>query len=92
VIVECKISYKGKPAKHYAVLVAVDDEILHFADPFPHPDTRKGNLRAVRWEEFQSGRWAIGVGPGVRAKRECGIGRNEPSKRMSRGPSPKVDS
>jgi len=61
VIVACQIPFKGKPAMHYAVLVAMDDMNLHFADPFPHQDTPKGGLRAIRWEEFKIGRWAKGL-------------------------------
>lgn len=61
VIVGCKIPYEGEPARHYAVLVKMDDETLHFADPFPHADTRKGNLRHVRWDDFKRRRWSEGL-------------------------------
>ncbi len=86
VILECKIPYRNRPAKHYVVLVAMDDDNLRFADPFPHPDTRKGSLRAVRWEEFQldrwakgltvwgKDRWAVGVGPTYEATKRTMLG------------------
>jgi len=61
VIVNCKIPYRGKPVRHYAVLVAMDDELLHFADPFPHKDTPAHSLRPVPWSEFQAGRWSKGA-------------------------------
>jgi hypothetical protein len=61
VIVGCKIPYEGQPARHYAVLVKMEDETLHFADPFPHEDTRQGNLRPVRWDVFKRKRWSDGL-------------------------------
>lgn len=61
VIVGCKISFEGEPYRHYMVLVKMDDEYLHFVDPFPHEDTRKGNLRHVRWDDFKRRRWSDGM-------------------------------
>jgi hypothetical protein len=61
VIVSCLISYRGKPVRHYAVLVAMDGEFLYFADPFPHKDCPAGSLRPVPWSEFLAGQWSKGV-------------------------------
>jgi ABC-type bacteriocin/lantibiotic exporter with double-glycine peptidase domain len=61
VIVNCKIPYRGKPVRHYAVLVAMDDELLRFADPFPHKDCPTGSLRPIPWSEFQANRWSKGA-------------------------------
>jgi hypothetical protein len=61
VVVECKIPDDDKPAKHYAVLAKMEDETLFFADPFPHADTRRGNLRRVRWDDFKRKRWSDGL-------------------------------
>ncbi len=60
VIVSCLIPYRGKPVRHYAVLIAMDDEFLHFADPFPHKDCPAGSLRSVPWSEFLAGQWSKG--------------------------------
>lgn len=60
-IVSCLIPYCGKPVRHYAVLVAMDDELLHFSDPFPHKDTPAHSLRPVPWSEFQASRWSKGA-------------------------------
>lgn len=61
VIVNCTIPFRGKPVRHYAVLIAMDDELLHFADPFPHKDTPVYTLRPVPWSEFQASRWSKGA-------------------------------
>ena len=60
VIVWCTITYRGLHYKHYAVLAAMDEANLYFADPFPHADTRKSSLRDVPWEEFKAARWTKG--------------------------------
>lgn len=60
VIVGCTITYRGKPYRHYAVLSAMDETDLYFADPFPHDDTRKNSLRRVPWTEFKAARWSKG--------------------------------
>lgn len=61
VIVWCSIPYAGKPARHYAVLVEMDNETLYLADSFPHKDVPQGLLRAVEWLEFRAGKWSKGA-------------------------------
>lgn len=61
VIINCMIPYRGKPVRHYAVLVAMDDEFLYFADPYPHTDTPVHALRPVPWSKFQVVEWSKGA-------------------------------
>lgn len=61
VVVNFKFPYRGKPVRHYAVLVAMDDEFLYFADPFPHKGLKTSSLHPVQWSEFKASRWHKGA-------------------------------
>lgn len=61
VIVNCKIPLRGESVRHYAVLIAMNEELLYFADPFPHKRVAGGSFRPVPWADFRSNRWHKGA-------------------------------
>jgi hypothetical protein len=60
VVIKCLIPFEDKGVRHYAVLVAMDDDGIFLADPFPHPITRKDGLRAVSRVMFDRDEWSKG--------------------------------
>ena len=59
VIVFCRIPYRGKQYRHYAVVVKVDEDYFYLRDPFPRPGKNCDGFFEVPREEFLKKRWSI---------------------------------
>ena len=57
VIVSCRIPYKRKQYRHYAVVVGMDEEFFFLRDPFPRPGKNRDGFFMVNRKEFMKKRW-----------------------------------
>ena len=59
VIVSCRIPYKGKHYRHYAVVVGINDESISLRDPFPRSGKNRDGFFRVTHKEFMKKRWTV---------------------------------
>lgn len=59
VIVSCRIPYKGKHYRHYAVVVGMNEGFFFLRDPFPRPGKNRDGFFRVNREEFMKKRWTV---------------------------------
>ena len=57
IIVSCRIPYRGKHYRHYAVVVGMDEDSFYLRDPFPHPRKKRDGFVRVNREEFMKKHW-----------------------------------
>lgn len=59
VIVSCRIPYRGKHYRHYAVVVGMNEEFFFLRDPFPRPGKNRDGFFRVNRGEFMKKRWTV---------------------------------
>jgi hypothetical protein len=59
VIVSCRIPYREKHYRHYAVVVGMDEETFFLRDPFPRPGKNREGFFMVNRKEFMKKRWTV---------------------------------
>ena len=59
VIVSCRIPYRGKHYRHYAVVVGMDEDSIYLRDPFLRPGRNRDGFYRINRKEFLKKRWTV---------------------------------